>query len=263
MTVSRKKVAVTELTVTADNQTYTGNALTPVIVKDGETVLTENTDYTVVYTDNVNAGTATAKITGADTYITGETTVNFTIAKKNIASLAVSFDLDGDGTEYAPETYTADSSKPSIIYDGKEYTPTAKLLFSNEEVPTDSYDVSITSAQNADTYTITFTAKENTNFTGTRTFDWNITKADMNITMTDGLEFNRVGGKVAGECVDESKFAVTGAPDGSTTTLIYFSEQGLQLPKVPTEAGNYTVKAVVTNDNYKQSVGRVLLLKDG
>ena len=250
VTISNAQVDITKLTVTIESQTYTGSAFTPeVFIMNNGTSLVENTDYTVTYENNTDVGTATAKITGKGKY-KGETTVDFTINPKNIAELAVSFDLDGDGTAYSPTTYTADSNKPSIIYDGKEYTPTAKLMFGDNEVPADSYDVSITPAQDADTYTITFTAKENTNFTGTRTFDWDITKADMNITMTDGLEFNRVGGSVALECVDESKFAVTGTPDGSTTTLIYFSEQGLQLPKPPTEAGNYTVKAVVTNDNY-------------
>ena len=214
VTISNAQIDISDLTITADNQTYTGSALTPVVVKNGENALVENTDYTVTYDDNINAGKVTATIVCKGRY-KGTQTVNFNINKKNFAELDVKFDFDGNSTAYTPKTYSPTANTPSIVYDGKEYTPTAKLLFSNEEVPADSYDVSITSAQNADTYTITFTAKENTNFTGTRTFDWDINKADMTITMTDGLSFNRVGGKVAGECVDESKFAVTGAPDGS------------------------------------------------
>ena len=61
--------------------TYTGSAKKPnVTVKDGEKVLTLNTDYTVSYTNNVNAGTATVTITGKGNY-TGSVSKNFTINK--------------------------------------------------------------------------------------------------------------------------------------------------------------------------------------
>jgi hypothetical protein len=63
------------------DQTYTGEALTPVIVvKDGETTLVEDTDYTVSYSDNTQPGTATVTITakeGSD--YSGEATATFTI----------------------------------------------------------------------------------------------------------------------------------------------------------------------------------------
>ncbi len=64
--------------------TYTGQALTPAItVKDGETTLTLNTDYTVAYADNTAAGTATVTVTGTGDY-SGEATATFTIAKADI-----------------------------------------------------------------------------------------------------------------------------------------------------------------------------------
>lgn len=45
--------------------TFNRQALTPsVVVKDGETTLTAGTDYSVSYSGNQNAGTATATITG-------------------------------------------------------------------------------------------------------------------------------------------------------------------------------------------------------
>ena len=47
-TIAPKAVTNEDITVTIPSQTWTGNELTPVItVKDGENVLTENTDYTV------------------------------------------------------------------------------------------------------------------------------------------------------------------------------------------------------------------------
>ena len=61
-------------------QKFTGRAITPTItVKDGTTVLT-NADYSVAYTNNIDAGTATVTITGKGNYI-GSTSVKFTIAQ--------------------------------------------------------------------------------------------------------------------------------------------------------------------------------------
>ena len=51
------------------DQTYTGSAITPEItVTDGEKTLTLGTDYEVTYSDNTNAGTAKATITGKGNY---------------------------------------------------------------------------------------------------------------------------------------------------------------------------------------------------
>ena len=61
--------------------TYTGKAITQKIaVKNGETALTADTDYTVKYKNNKNAGTATVTITGKGAY-TGTITKTFKINK--------------------------------------------------------------------------------------------------------------------------------------------------------------------------------------
>ncbi|MBP5420691.1 MAG: InlB B-repeat-containing protein [Bacteroidales bacterium] len=77
--------AVWAKNLTADNiadidaQTYTGSAIEPeVVVTDGETTLALGTDYTVVYSDNINAGTATVTITGIGNY-SGTVEKTFTI----------------------------------------------------------------------------------------------------------------------------------------------------------------------------------------
>ena len=66
--------------------TYNGQAQTPAVtVKDGETELTLGTDYTVAYSNNVNAGTATVTITAVESSnYSGTTTKNFTIQKADI-----------------------------------------------------------------------------------------------------------------------------------------------------------------------------------
>jgi uncharacterized repeat protein (TIGR02543 family) len=79
-------------------QAYTGNPLEPTItVKDGTTTLTPTADYTVVYTDNTDIGTAAAvTITGAGNYAGSTGSAHFTIG------LTVTiFDING-GTGTTP-----------------------------------------------------------------------------------------------------------------------------------------------------------------
>ena len=82
LTVTPKSLTSDGITVAAiPAQTYTGNALEPAItVKDGNTLLEKDKDYTVKYADNTNAGTANVTITGKGNY-SGETTATFTINK--------------------------------------------------------------------------------------------------------------------------------------------------------------------------------------
>ena len=76
--------------------TYTGNALTPAptVTLDGKT-LTENTDYTVAYDKNTDAGTATITVTGKGNY-SGTAQGTFTIGRAT---------LTADGTGTASGTY--------------------------------------------------------------------------------------------------------------------------------------------------------------
>ena len=62
--------------------TYTGIAHTPVVtVKDAALLLTLGTDYTVGYTNNINAGTATVTITGVGNYEGSSGSITFIINK--------------------------------------------------------------------------------------------------------------------------------------------------------------------------------------
>lgn len=65
---------------TISSYTYTGSAIKPAVtVKDGTTTLTQGTDYTVSYSNNINAGTATVTINGAGSNYYGSATRTFTI----------------------------------------------------------------------------------------------------------------------------------------------------------------------------------------
>ena len=81
VTVSRIDLSGYTFTLSQTVYTYDGKAKEPAVtVKNGSTVLTSGTDYSVSYANNVNAGTATAKVTGKGKY-KGEKSLSFTINK--------------------------------------------------------------------------------------------------------------------------------------------------------------------------------------
>ena len=102
VTVVAKEVAATMIGEIAE-QTYTGSPLTPaVVVTDGDATLTEETDYTVEYTNNTETGEATVTITGKGNY-TGTVSTTFTIvADKTTLDAAIT-----DAADYY-ESITAD-----------------------------------------------------------------------------------------------------------------------------------------------------------
>lgn len=84
--------------------TYNGSTLSPAVtVKYGNATLKKNTDYTVAYSNNVNAGTGTITITGKGIY-GGSVKKTFTIKKLGISATAIS----GTGNK----VYTGSVIKP-------------------------------------------------------------------------------------------------------------------------------------------------------
>ena len=134
-----KEVANPTITV-AGTYTYDGTKKEPsVVVKDGETEIPDS-EYSVSYADNINAGTATVTITdvaGGNYDVNGSTT--FTISKATI-------------------TVTPTASQ-STTY-GKEY-PDSSLQFTysgamNDEIPAFEGDLSREQGTDAGKYAINF-----------------------------------------------------------------------------------------------------------
>ena len=87
------------------DQNYTGSAIQPKpVVKDGDKTLTEGTDYTLYYGENVNVGTGSVIINFTGNY-SGETTVYFNIVKA--AQTAPAAD-EGYTIDYKAETITVE-----------------------------------------------------------------------------------------------------------------------------------------------------------
>ncbi|GAB6393780.1 MAG: Ig-like domain-containing protein [Bacteroidales bacterium] len=89
-------------------QTWTGDSVKPAVtVRDGSKTLTLNTDYTVVYDNNVDAGVAVVTVTGMGSYsYAGSATKTFIITKQVVA---------GWLEDIPPQTYTGDSIKPPVV----------------------------------------------------------------------------------------------------------------------------------------------------
>ncbi|MCI7097970.1 MAG: InlB B-repeat-containing protein [Lachnospiraceae bacterium] len=107
------------MTVSQSAYTYTGKAITPTVtITDGANTLKDGTDYTVTYTDNINAGTATVTATGQGSY-TDSLNTTFTINKasqKVKASIASSTIKYGGKSPIKASgigqlTYTSDNTK--------------------------------------------------------------------------------------------------------------------------------------------------------
>lgn len=93
---------------------YSGEAKTPsVTVYHGNSALVAGVDYNVSYTDNVNAGTASAIITGCGNY-SGSLTKNFTIKKLSLA-------------KKGKTTVSFESSK--IVYNNAAVTPVLYVAY--------------------------------------------------------------------------------------------------------------------------------------
>ena len=113
-TISAKDLADGDIVISGlpERVTYTGAAIKPLCtVTFGDIALVKDTDYTVTYSDNENAGTATVKISGQGNY-TGEKTATFTIAP---AAAAGTVTISGTGTGengayVVGDTLTADVS---------------------------------------------------------------------------------------------------------------------------------------------------------
>ena len=143
-----KDVTCSDISITIPEQTYTGSELTPVItMKDGETELTENTDYTVTAPSVTiqDAGNYTYTITGKGNY-SGEKAATFTIAPKLVTNDGISIDT------------------PSQEWTGNELTPVITVK-DGETVLTENTDYTVTAPsvtiQDSGNYTYTITGQGN------------------------------------------------------------------------------------------------------
>ena len=160
--IAKADISSAEITYDAGPYGYTGKEWKPeVAVSFNDAALTADTDYTVSYENNINAGTAKIIITGIGDHFTGSTEKTFTINSAEIS-----------GCTFAP---IAD-----VTYNTKAHTPEVTVAISGRTLEADKdYTVSYASNINAGTATVTVTGKGN--FTGTASKTFTINKAGLTL----------------------------------------------------------------------------------
>lgn len=121
--------------------------------------LKEGSDYNVTYFDNINAGTATAIVTGIGAY-SGTKNVTFTIEPKKISSP------------------TFDGLKPEYTYTGQKVEPEFALMDGETVIPSSEYEVSYSDNTEVGTATITITDATGGNYDINCKAEFDIVKAD-------------------------------------------------------------------------------------
>lgn len=114
------------------NQTYTGSQIKPVIsVSVSGNPLTENKDFIVSYSNNINVGEAKVKVTGLGDYSIFTSIANFTIITKNIAPVTIApvADQNYTGEAVTPSLTVTDGS--NILREGTDYIITYKNNVNN------------------------------------------------------------------------------------------------------------------------------------
>ena len=220
-------------------QTYTGSPIVPKLtVKDGETALSKDTDYTVKYQNNLNAGTATVTLTGKGNY-SDSVSKTFTIKQKGVTAQRDATDIQvvvDKGTFDAP-TFGDVTGTLTYSYDGAtSYDAIVKKL---KTLPLGA------------TGDIEYTYTANGNYTGTITGKLHFTVVNLpaaTITTAPaaktGLTFNGTE-----QVLVNAGSGITGG------TLQYKLDGGsynAELPKA-TNAGSYTVYYKVKGNNTTHS----------
>ena len=227
-------------TLTVTDATYTGSAITTgasVTYSDGWAGSQEHGEIT--YSNNLNAGTATAKVT-----VEGkELTTTFEINEADISDAVVSLNPTSGtytGTAYNPSVSVALDGFGTLA-EGTDYTL--------------SWDKS--GFTNADTYTVTVTGKGN--FEGTKTQLFKINAANL----TD-VKVEQVGTLTyTGEALTPTVSASATSVDGSEITFTYSTErEGSYSAEIPSFTNVSMVHAVyykATADNHNTYYGVFLV----
>ena len=163
-TIVPADVAEAKVTGLAD-VTYTGEAFTPVpTVTLGGKTLAENTDYTVDYEDNTNAGTAKVLVKGLGNY-TGTNVAAFEIAKATqklsckTSPIAVGEKAVLTVTGAKGAKFTVSSSNKSILKVGKTVQASKKFQVQALKVGTVKLTIKVGSTDNYAVTSIKVTVK--------------------------------------------------------------------------------------------------------
>lgn len=213
--------------ITINDQVYTGQALTPpATVTVNGTVLKEGEDFTVEYSNNIEAGKASATIKGKGDYA-GEAAAAFEIAKADLTKASIQ--------AIATQTYT-----------GKALTPAVSVKMGNKALKKDKdYTVKYASNVNAGKAKVTVTGKGN--YEGTKAAAFTIKKAAQKMTVAAAAKTVKAKKLKKKKMVIKNVFAVKNA----TGKLSYKVASKSKNLSVNAKNGNITVKKKTKKNTYK------------
>ena len=164
---SQDPIEITSIDVIDKVVGYDGTEKKPsVVVKAGDSVVS-NDQLNVVYENNVNAGTATVTVTAKeDGMYFGSLSAQFTILPSEITDVTL---------ETEEVTYNANEQKPAV----------KEVKAGNIVVPESAFDVAYSNNKNCGNATVTITAKENGNFTGSVEKSFTISPARITLIVLD------------------------------------------------------------------------------
>ena len=130
--------------------TYNGSAQQPTVtVKLGDKILTENTDYTVDYSDkSINAGEYTVTVTGTGNY-SGTVTATYTINKADQAALSITSNGPATYGQNYTLTTSGGSGDGAVIFTVTDETGAATVN-DNILTPTKAGSVTVTATKAGD-----------------------------------------------------------------------------------------------------------------
>ena len=207
----------------ADNLVYTGTAQEPgITVMLGGKILTENTDYTVSYDNNINATTDTSK---AKVTITGKGNYKGTAgAKFDIKKAALTVTADNKTIKYGENKPSYTATYAGFVNGEKKNTVGVfggTLTFACDYVKAGSFGAGNTGAGSADNSKVgTYTIKPS-----------GLTSANYDISFVNGtLTVERATGQVTIEAIGEktygdADFALSVDKHGSDGALTYTSDK--------------------------------------
>lgn len=212
------------------DEVYSGSAFKPdVTVKDGTKTLVKDTDYSVVYANNVNAGQATITINGKNNYTNDTKNVSFNIARKAVAGLTV-------------------NGLANVTYNGLEHIPAVTVLDGSVTLVKDrDYELAYSNNVNAGIASVTVTGIGNYKDTLPKSFT--IDKQELIISADNKSA-------VVGDIEPEYTYTVTGIVNSEAPDNVILTKPALTCPLADMDiSGTYAIEVdisgVTLNANYK------------
>ncbi len=177
-TIAPKDLSSATVTAAQPTYVYKGSAYTPTAtVKLSNITLISDTDYTLSYSNNVNAGNATLTVTGKGNY-TGSTSKQFTITPVDYRDVSITYPL-------------------SMEYTGQPIHPPVTLSYNGMYLVSDT-DYDLIYAENIDYGSGSFRITFKGNYTGTVTKFFDITQRDgRKCTVSYNRDNEYTGGSIA------------------------------------------------------------------